>query len=242
MPWFAVGSFKNFQYIRYEKNNTMYKELTACPLFRGMSVSQIEALLPEESVMVTEYKKGDVIAKRDSAYSGLMIVINGSATGQMSYEDGKTVIIDRIGVSQLIAPAFLFGGYNRLPIDVVADEPTKVLTLHRGLIFEFMQGNVVILSNFIDIISNRANVWSKKIYFLSMKSLRAKAASYILDHTTESNSVMPIPDIADIADIFGTTLNSLMDVFAQMAKHNLITVDKHSINVLDRRAIKGMIK
>ena len=90
-----------------------------------------------------------------------MIILKGQVHGEIVYRN-KPVIIDPIEAPQLIAPAFLFGGYNKLPIDVIADGEVTILTLHRGYLFELMQNNVLILSNFIDIISDRANVWVEK--------------------------------------------------------------------------------
>lgn len=40
---------------------------------------------------------------------------------------------------------------------MIADGDVTIMTIHRGYIFELMQNNVVIMSNFVDILSNRAN-------------------------------------------------------------------------------------
>lgn len=143
----------------------MYAILAQCPLFRGLTAEQIGETIGERGEFsLTEYKDKDCIAHRDTAYSGLMIILKGRVHGEM-VSGGKTIVVDPIEAPQLIAPAFLFGGYNKLPIDVIADGDVTIMTLHRGYIFELMQANVLIMSNFIDIISNRANVWSKKILF-----------------------------------------------------------------------------
>ena len=143
----------------------MYAILAQCPLFRGLTAEQIRETIGERGEFsLTEYKDKDCIAHRDTAYSGLMIILKGRVHGEM-VSGGKTIVVDPIEAPQLIAPAFLFGGYNKLPIDVIADGDVTIMTLHRGYIFELMQANVLIMSNFIDIISNRANVWSKKIFF-----------------------------------------------------------------------------
>lgn len=162
----------------------MYAILKECPLFRGLTAAQIEDILADKGkYALSEYRDGDLIAQRDTAYSGLMIIIKGKVHGKMTYASGRSADIEPIEAPQLIAPAFLFGGYNKLPIDVIADGDVTIMTIHRGYIFELMQNNVVIMSNFVDILSNRANVWSKKIYYLSFRSLREKVANYLLDHT-----------------------------------------------------------
>ncbi len=157
----------------------MYSILTECPLFRGLTEDQIHEVIDGRGdYTLADYRDGELIARRDTAYSGLMIIVRGKVHGEMPAASGRPVTIEPLEAPQLIAPAFLFGGYNKLPIDVVADGDATIMTLHRGYLFELMQSNVLIMSNFIDIISNRANVWSKKIYFLSFRSLKEKAAGY----------------------------------------------------------------
>lgn len=136
----------------------MFPILKDSPLFRGLDQPTIDALLERSSFATAAYDHDACIAKRDTAYSGLMIILKGSVRGEVTDAAGRRRIIDNIAAPQLIAPAFLFGGYNRLPIDVIANEDgTEIMTLHRGGLFEMMQDNTIVLSNFIDIISNRAN-------------------------------------------------------------------------------------
>lgn len=111
----------------------MFPILKESPLFRGLDQQTIDELLANSTVATMTYAKDDVIARRDTAYSGLMIILRGSVRGEVTDAAGHRRSIDNIPAPQLIAPAFLFGGYNRLPIDVVANEDdTEILTLHRG--------------------------------------------------------------------------------------------------------------
>ncbi len=220
----------------------MYTILTECPLFRGMTADQIKEIIePGQNCTITDYKEGDMIAHKDMAYSGLMILLKGDVRGQMTDPVGKILKVDTIEAPQLIAPAFLFGGYNRLPIDVIANTDVQILTLHRGLVFELMQENILILSNFIDIISNRANVWSKKIYLLSYNSLKAKIAHYLLDHTSEQAPTVEIPSITEIAEYFAATRNSLLTVLEGLEKKHILRLGKEHITVINREALRELL-
>lgn len=168
-----------------------------------------------------------------------MIIIKGKVHGKMTYASGRSADIEPIEAPQLIAPAFLFGGYNKLPIDVIADGDVTIMTIHRGYIFELMQNNVVIMSNFVDILSNRANVWSKKIYYLSFRSLREKVANYLLDHTHADNSALLMPDIAETASYFDATRSALQTVLDEMAKKRLVRRDGDSVVVLNPPGVAG---
>lgn len=221
----------------------MYDILTECPLFRGMTAAQIEEIVePGQNSTVTRYGEGDLIARKDTAYSGLMILLRGNVRGQVTDAAGRILKVDTIEAPQLIAPAFLFGGYNRLPVDVIANTEVEILTLHRGLVFELMQENILILSNFIDIISNRANVWSKKIYFLSFRSLKEKAAGYLLGHSTEASPSVEMPDIREIAQYFDATRSAVQTVLAELEKKRLVALSGDRITVLNRKGLEDILK
>ncbi len=220
----------------------MYATLTQCPLFRGLTQDTIREMIAQGNYTLNDYKDGEKIADRDTAYSGLMIIVQGKVHGEMTDPSGKTVMIDKIEAPQLIAPAFLFGGYNKLPIDVIADGAVRILTLHRGYLFELMQNNVVVLSNFIDIISNRANLWSKKIFFLSFRSLQAKVATYLLENSSETKPSLPIPDIAEIASYFDATRTAVDTVLQEMEKKKLISRQGNQLTILNRTGLQAVVQ
>lgn len=221
----------------------MYSILTECPLFRGLTADQIEELIgSSDRYSIRKYNSGEVIARRDTSYSGLMIILSGKVSGDITYNTGKHVHVDTIEAPQLIAPAFLFGGYNRMPIDVISETDAEIMILHRGLIFELMQENMLVLSNFIDIISNRANAWSKKIFLLSYKTLKAKVASYLLNHSTEASAVVPIPSVGEIADYFSSTRRSLQTVLEGLEKKGYIELSKEQIVIKNRAALGDILK
>ncbi|MCD7963907.1 MAG: Crp/Fnr family transcriptional regulator [Rikenellaceae bacterium] len=215
----------------------MYDILINCPLFKGLGADMIENILKDRQYSVDKYSDGDLIAVRDTAYSGLMIVLKGRVNGIAPGKNGKKMTIDTISAPQLIAPAFLFGGYNRLPIDVEAEEDVGILILHRGLLFELMQENTIIMSNFIDIISDRANMLTKKIYFLSLKNIRDKMSRYILENTTPENPVFVLGDLNELSVYFNAPRNSITTVLTDMEKHGVISYSGNRIEVLKRERL-----
>ena len=216
----------------------MYELLTNCPLFHGLTAEKIEAMLAGREFSLQEYADGDIIAHRDVAYSGLMIVLKGEVRGETEDRQGKRFLIDRFQAPQLIAPAFLFGGYNRLPIDVVADGPVAILTLHRGLLFELMQENVIVMSNFIDIISNRANLLTRKIYFLSFKTVREKVMNYLLDQLQIQKGRVDVSDLNALSEYFDAPRSAIVTVLNELEKHGIIVYDHAGVTVLNEKALQ----
>lgn len=218
----------------------MFPILKESPLFRGLDQQTIDELLANSTVATTTYAKDDVIARRDTAYSGLMIILRGAVRGEVTDAAGHRRSIDNIPAPQLIAPAFLFGGYNRLPIDVVANEDdTEILTLHRGALFEMMQDNTIVLSNFIDIISNRANYFSRKIYALSVLMLTEKVAALLLSSASAGDTV-PL-NVEKMADRLDVTRNAFEQTLAELEKKGYIDLSATEVVIRNRKALEGMI-
>ena len=218
----------------------MFPILTESPLFRGLDQQTINSLLERVSYTTAVFNHDDCIAKRDMAYSGLFIILKGSALGEVVDAAGRRRIIDNISAPQLIAPAFLFGGYNRLPIDVIANEDdTEIMTLHRGGLFEIMQDNTIVLSNFIDIISNRANYFSRKIYTLSVLMLTEKVAALLLSLATDGDTVpMQVDKMTDELNI---TRNALEQTLTELAKRGYIELSETQIVLRNRKALETMV-
>ena len=215
----------------------IYDILKDCPLFRGLSAEKIEELLSDREFSVEDYPEGEMIASKDTAYSGLMIILEGEAVGEITDNNGRRIIVDTFSAPQLISPAFLFGGYNRLPFDVAARSNVSILTLHRGLLFELMQDNIIIMSNFIDIISNRANMLSRKIYYLSFKTVREKMVNYLLERTSESAPSLDTRDITPLVEYLNASAASIHSVFKDLARHGVIKYGDNIVTVLDRNAL-----
>lgn len=216
----------------------MYGILTQCPLFQGLPEGKIEELLKGREFSTEDFADGELVASKDMAYSGLMIILEGEVRGEVEDRHGKRFLIDRILAPQLIAPAFLFGGYNRLPIDVVADGPVTILTLHRGLLFELMQENVIVMSNFIDIISDRANTLTRKIYFLSFRTVREKMMNYLLDQSRLNKGDVDVSDLNALSEYFDAPRSSIVTVLNELEKHGVITYEKGMVQVLDKKLLE----
>ena len=218
----------------------MFPILKDSPLFRGLDQTTIDTLLERTSFATATYQPGECIAKRDTAYSGLMIILRGSARGEMTDAAGRRRVIDNITAPQLIAPAFLFGGYNRLPIDVIAgDEGAEIMTLHRGGLFEMMQDNTIVLSNFIDIISNRANYFSRKIYALSVLMLTEKVAALLLSGDAHGDT-LPLQE-DKMADELDITRNALEQTLGELAKKGYIEISETQVVIRNRKALEAMV-
>ncbi|WP_320053855.1 Crp/Fnr family transcriptional regulator [uncultured Acetobacteroides sp.] len=217
--------------------------LSRCPLFHGVDPVELETLLSMYPYAVKSYVKGNVLASRDDEYTGLMVVLEGSVKGEMVDNSGKVVKIEDISAPRPIAPAFLFGQNNRLPVDVVANDVVKVVVIPRASMVGIMQASSQVLTNYLDMMSNRATFLSNKLYFLSFRSIKEKLAHYLLDLAKGQLVTFSLPmGQQELADYFGVTRSSLARVFAEMERDGLVAFDRRRVTLLNRTGLVKVIR
>ena len=222
----------------------MYSIISNSPFFRGLSSQEVEAILGKISHSVKSFSKGQTIAQREEEVNNLCIVVAGSVKGEMVDFSGKILKIEEMFAPQPIAHAFLFGERNRYPVDVIALEDCKILFIPKPDVIRMLQQSDIILRNYLNAISNRAQFLSNKLWFLSFKTIKEKVAHYILSLSrSESNKTILLPKShQELAEFFGVTRPSLARVFAEMQDEGIITVDRRKITITNMNRLVEMIK
>lgn len=222
----------------------MYRIISSSPFFRGLKPDEIESLFGRISHSVKSFSKGQTIAQREEEVRNLCIVVEGSVKGEMVDFSGKILKIEEMQAPQPIAHAFLFGDRNRFPVDVIALEDCKILFIPKPDVVRLLQHSDIILNNYLNAISNRAQFLSNKLWFLSFKTIKEKVAHYLLSLSkNDSKAIIILPKShQELAEFFGVARPSLARIFAEMEDEGIITVNRREVNILDRRKLLEMIR
>jgi CRP/FNR family transcriptional regulator, dissimilatory nitrate respiration regulator len=221
----------------------MFELLTRSPFFVGLSPKEIEDVFSRIQYSVKSFGKGQTIAQREEEIKNLCIVLEGTVKGEMVDFSGKILKVEEIPALQPLAHAVMFSNVNRFPVDVVALEDCKILFIPRADVLRLMQGNELILSNFLKAVSNRAQFLTKKLWFLSFKTIKEKVAHYLLSIAkSETRTTIILPKShQELAEFFGVTRPSLARVFAEMQNEGIITINRREISIIDKRKLLEMI-
>jgi len=222
----------------------MYQIISNSPFFRGLTPQDVEVILSKISHSVKSFSKGQTIAQREEEVKNLCIVLAGTVKGEMVDFSGKILKIEEMTAPQPIAHAFLFGERNRYPVDVIAIEDCKILFIPKPDVVRMLQQSDVILRNYLNAISNRAQFLSNKLWFLSFRTIKEKVAHYLLNLSrSESKTTIILPKShQELAEFFGVTRPSLARVFAEMQDEGIIKVDRREIAIINRSKLLEMIK
>ena len=154
--------------------------LTNVSLFKGLNPQEISDCLRKVDFKIKDYKKNEIVFFRGDILKKVIIIINGTTHGEMQKFNGDTIVINQMKSGEVLASAFLFGNDNIFPVDLVTLENSKFLLFDKEKYLNLIQSDKRLLLNFINEISNKSQLLSKRIWFnFTHKTIEEKILSYI---------------------------------------------------------------
>jgi len=217
----------------------MFDLLSQSPIFQGLSVEELETLFSRCHCFTKTFEVGELAAFSGEPVNFLIIVLEGSVKGEMVDFSGKIIKIDDIKAPYPLASAFIFGKQNKFPVNVMANERTKLLYIPKFDFLKMLQNDIRIMQNFLNVISGHTQILANKLKFLSFKTIKGKIAQYILSLAGPGKDVVELPLTQnDLAEQFGVARPSLARALGEMAEEGLISVDRKVVRILDRKRLQ----
>ena len=138
----------------------------------------------------------------------------------MSNIEGKEIIIENLHAPEILAPAFLYGSENKFPVTLRAEENVRIWLLSRDAFLNLMETSPIVLSNFIQNISDRSIFLSKKLNEFALQNLSTRIISYLKNKGEISN-------IQEVAFIMGVARPSLSRTIQAMVEQKLLRKTKN---------------
>lgn len=216
--------------------------LSKTNLFRNVGTNDILKILSHVHYKVKHFEKDELIALSGEKCNYLLILLNGSVRGEMIDFSGRSIKIEDIKGPETVASAFVFGHENHFPVNITANESVDIVFISRESLLQVFQDNKQVLHNFLNAISTRSQFLTKKMKFLSFKTIQGKMAHYILSLVKKDESmVIDLPKSqTELANFFGVARPSLNRVLSEMEEEGIITVDKRKIKIHQLEKLKGL--
>ncbi len=218
--------------------------MVTSPVFAGLNLSELSALLENSSFRINEFSKGDVVANAGDEVYFQRIVISGSVKGEMVDFAGKVIKIEDILPGQPLAAAFLYGNQNRYPVNIIANEPARILSVPKDSFLRMMQSNARVLENFLHAVSSRGQFLSGKIRFLSFSTIKGKIAQYLLDLSSRqgSDTIRLALSQSQLSELFGVTRPSIGRAMGEMNRDGLILTEGKQVSILNKPGLLSSLK
>lgn len=217
----------------------MIVQLKECYLFNGVTEAELEQFMKSNLYRIKSYEKEEYALYANEPCNDLPLLISGIVRGEMSDLSGKMVKIEDIAAPAVLASAFIFGPQNKYPVDVIANEPSKIMFIPKDSLIKIFSTYPAILKNFLDDISNRAQFLTRKIRFLTFRTIREKLAHYLLEMANRNKSdnfQIPMTQ-TKLADFFGVARPSLARTLSELVKENYIEIERNHVRIVDKRKL-----
>lgn len=205
------------------KINNFYRLLKNIGIFRTFNEKQIENIFSKIHYQIKDYPKNELVFFRGDTINHIIIILEGLCKGEMQKLNGDSIVIDYIPSQQIVAPAFIFGDVSTFPVDLITVEKTKLLFLDKNDFLELLQTDKTLLINFINEISNKGQLLSKRIWFnFTNKTITEKIISYVKQN--QKNGIISFyPNISELAKKFEITRPSLSREISSLCNKGILT-------------------
>lgn len=209
----------------------------------GISEEELAGLFGQIHYQVKAYQKNDLIVSGGDICDRLLIVQKGSVKAEMNDYSGKTIKIEDLSAPQPLASAFLFGRQNQFPVTVSATTEVEMVSIPKAEFVKLLQLNSLILNNYLNTISTRAQFLSQKLKFLSFKTIKQKVAHFLLEKAGDRLLTLEMQQSQEqLAEMFGVTRPSLARALGEMVQDGLIETQRRSIKILDKDRMNQLLK
>ena len=256
MKQFSLGSIQRYfssantlcesEALIYTIMHTIYtnsdhsKIIFQCPLCSSVPEDRQEAFLRDVRFSLRTYEKGDVVVTQGSRYESLYILIRGEIVTEMADEKGDFMKVEQLRAPNPMATGFLFSTDNRSPVSAICSVPCTLVVIPRENVYFLMRKYEEFMMAFLAYISNKVSFLSEKLRLVSLRTIRAKLAYYLLKESAGERAFRLKISKEDISRLFSVSRPALVKVMMEMAEEGIIKVDGREIEIMDRRALQKM--
>ena len=207
--------------------------LTKVSLFKGLNPDKIAKCLTEADFKIKEYKKNEIVFFRGDILKKIIIIVKGTARGEMQKFNGDTIVINQMKAGEVLASAFLFGKNNVFPVDLIALENSEFLFLDKEKYLDLIQSDKRLLLNFIREISNKSQYLSKRIWFnFTHKTIEEMVLSYIKENA-QDDKIKFLPSISALAKKFEVTRPALSREISSLCKRKILKKIENNVYIIN---------
>lgn len=225
----------------------MVKILAATPLFTGIAADVLAVMLDCLQPKLFTHPKNSFITVEGEPFSGLGILLAGEAAVVKENAAGTRSVLTVLGQGDMFGEMVAFSARNIWPASVFAQSECSIVLLPpqkiTGTCPQACDGHHQLVHNMLLIVSERVLLLNRKVEYLTIKSMRAKIATYLLEqHKLQGKKTFILPlKRDDLADFFNVSRTALSRELGRMRDEGLIDFYRSSVKIQDTESLKRAI-
>ena len=218
-------------------NNKKIDILAECALFAGIPADTLAIMLDCLQPKISTHAKNSFITVEGEPFTGLGILIAGEATVVKENVAGARSVLTSLDEGDMFGEMIAFSARKSWPASVVAQSECTAVFLPpqkiTGTCPHACEGHQRLIRNMLLIVSEKALMLNRKVEYLTIKNMRAKIATYLLEqhkHHDKKTFIMPLKrnDLADFLNVSRTALSREM---GRMRDEGLIDFYRSSVKL-----------
>ena len=214
------------------------KILTKTALFDGMTLEQIESLLPCLGAVIKEYEKNQIIFLEGDRATKFGIVLDGSVRIIKEDFNGNRSVLASVERYELFAESYACSDEKYYPVSVVSEGKSVVMVIEIQRIYSSCINSCdihrLLFRNLMKIIARKNIIFNRKIDFMSRRTTKEKIMAYLYSEAERAGSnSFTIPfDRQALADYLGVERSAMSSEIGKLRDEGVIEVDKSYFKIL----------
>ncbi|HMM23019.1 MAG TPA: Crp/Fnr family transcriptional regulator [Selenomonadales bacterium] len=229
-------------------NKNLVNVLAATPLFAGIAPDVLAVMLGCLQPKLSTHSKNSFIAVEGEPFSGLGILLAGEAAVVKENVAGSRSVLTVLGQGDMFGEMIAFSARTAWPASVFAQSECSVVLLPpekiTGTCPQACDGHHQLVHNMLLIVSERALMLNRKVEYLTIKGMRTKIVTYLLEqHKLQGKKTFILPlKRNDMADFLNVSRTALSRELGRLRDEGLIDFFRSSIKLQDIENLKKAVE
>lgn len=213
-------------------------------LFRDVPAAALPDMVTFLQPAVKNYAKGTYVAMAGEPMTGIGVLIRGQVTVIKETVGGGRAIMAALVPGDLFGEMAAFSQQRCWPAAVTAQSDCVVAFLPPERLLQSCAAKglagMQLLQNLLLVISERALLLHRKVEYLSMKSLRARIAAYLMEQQRQSGklSFTLSHNRSELADFLQVSRTALSRELGRMRDEGLLEFYRSSVKLKDLTGLR----
>lgn len=227
---------------------TWKRPLPPSPLFAGMTPYEIQQVLDCMSPGVSFFETSEIIALGGTRLSGVGVLLAGEGVITKDDAAGNRAVMAVVQAGEVFGEVAALSGQLVWPATVIAQAQSAAMFIppdkFTGLCTRSCPGHRLLAANMIKIVSQKALMLSRRLEYLSMKTLRGKIAAFLLEQATQTGTLTFLSPMNrdEMASFLNVSRPALSREMAWMRDDGLIEFHRSAVKIKDPEALKRSLE
>ncbi|MDQ7027660.1 MAG: Crp/Fnr family transcriptional regulator [Anaerolineae bacterium] len=211
--------------------NSLKNTLATIPYFANLDAALIETIV--QQTKQRQYDTGQFVFLEGEEDVALYIVHSGWLKAIKMSPDGREQILHFFGAGAVFNMIGVFAEVAN-PATVIALEPSTLWVIQQAVMLKLLDDHPKLARIIIQRLAKRVKHLVNLVEDLSLRTIESRLARYLIEESTAEQLQRPRwATQAEIANRLGTVPDVLNRALRNLAKENLIRVERHQIQILD---------